>query len=114
MTAPRGCLLIGRWRILEADLWGRDYLDLLDPASMVIQADGHGEIAFGALQASLDLEYSRTLVFFTWEGFDEMDEVSGSGSAELQDDGTLEIEFTYRQGDEATLKAERLTSSTAC
>jgi len=114
MTAPMGCRSIGRWRIVEADLWERDTLDLVEPASMVVQADGHGEIAFGALQASLDLEYGRTLVFFTWQGFDEMDEVSGSGSAELQDDGTLEIEFAYRQGDEATLKAERLTSSTTC
>lgn len=59
---------------------------------MVIEADGHGEIAFGAMQAGLDLEYSRTLVYFTWEGFDEIDEVRGSGSAGLQDDGTLEID----------------------
>ena len=41
------------------------------------------------MQASLDLEYGRSMVFFTWAGFDEMDEVSGSGSAELLDDGSL-------------------------
>ena len=58
---------------------------------MIIEADGHGEIAFGAMQAGLDLEYSRSVVHFTWEGFDEMDQVSGSGSAELQDDGSIEI-----------------------
>lgn len=108
------CQLIGRWRIVEADIWDRDHLDLVEPAMMVIEADGHGEIAFGAMQASLDLEYSRTLVFFTWEGFNEMDEVSGSGSAELQDNGTIEVEFAYHHGDEATLKAEPETSSTAC
>ena len=43
-----------------------------------------------------------------------MDEVRGPGSAELQVDGTLEIEFVYHQGYEANLKAERATSSTAC
>jgi hypothetical protein len=32
-----------------------------------------------------------------------MDEVSGDGSAELLDDGTIEIEFAYRNGDEAVL-----------
>ena len=32
-----------------------------------------------------------------------MDEVSGSGSAELQDDGSLEIAFAYHLGDETTL-----------
>ena len=73
-----------------------------------------GEITFGALQAGLEIEYSRSSIGFTWEGFDEMDEVSGDGSAELLDDGSIEIEFAYHNGDEAVLKAKRETSSTAC
>jgi hypothetical protein len=32
MSAAAGCQLIGRWRIVEADLWDRDYLDLVEPA----------------------------------------------------------------------------------
>jgi hypothetical protein len=37
------------------------------------EAFGHGEIAFGAMQAGLDLEYSpSTVLFFTRAGFDEM------------------------------------------
>jgi len=40
MTAPAGCQLIGQWRIVEADLWDRDYLDLVQPAMMTIGADG--------------------------------------------------------------------------
>jgi hypothetical protein len=107
MSKERQCQLIGRWRIVEADLWDDDYLDLVGPAQMTIGADGHGEVAFGALQAGLDIDYSVTVVFFTWAGFDEMDEANGSGSAELQDDGTLEIEFAYHFGDEATLKVVR-------
>ena len=43
-----------------------------------------------------------------------MDEVSGNGSAELLDDGSIEIEFAYHKGDEAVLKAKLDTSSTAC
>lgn len=113
MTGPADCRLIGRWRIVEADLWDRDYLDLVEPAALTIRADGHGEIIFGAMQAGLDLEYGRSIVFFTWAGFDEMDEVGGTGSAELLDDGTLEIEFAYHLGDEAVLKAEPATSSKA-
>ncbi|WP_352742086.1 hypothetical protein [Mesorhizobium sp. M0676] len=58
MTAPAGCQLMGRWRIIAADLWDRGYLDLGGPATITIGADNHGEIAFGALQASLDLGYS--------------------------------------------------------
>ena len=114
MSAPANCELVGRWRIVEADIWDRDHLDLCGLAMITITDHGHGEIAFGALQASLDIEYSRTSVGFNWEGSDEMDEVSGDGSAELLDDGTLEIEFTYRNGDEAVLKAKRETSSTTC
>ncbi len=51
---------------------------------MTIRADGHREIAFDAKRASLDLEYSRSMVFFTWAGFDEMDDVNGSSTAERE------------------------------
>jgi hypothetical protein len=114
MSAPAGCQLIGRWRIVDADLWDRDYLDLDGPAIITIGADNNGEIAFGALQAGLDLSYGPSMVFFRWNGSDEMDEVTGDGSAELLDDGSIEITFAYHNGDEATLKANRDPSSTAC
>ena len=85
-----------------------------DRRTITITDDGRGEIAFGALQAGPDIEYSRSSIGFTRQGFDEMDEVSGDGSAELLDDGTIEVEFAYHNGDEAVLKAKRDTSSTAC
>jgi hypothetical protein len=67
-----------------------------------------------ALQAGLDIEHSRASIGFTWQGFDEMDEVSGDGSAEWLDDGSIEIEFAFHNGDKADLKARRNTSLTAC
>ncbi len=109
-----GHALIGRWRIVAADLWESDYLDLVEPAALVIRADGQGEIAFGARQASLDVDYGPDEIGFTWAGFDEMDEVSGSSSAELQADGSLQIEFEYHNGDDAVLRAVPDPSSTAC
>jgi hypothetical protein len=114
MTAFTKHPLVGRWRIIEADLWDCDHLDLGGPATITIGADNHGEIAFGAMRAALDLSYSPTMVFFSWVGFDEMDEVTGDGSAELLEDGSIEIAFAYDNGDEAVLKAERVPSSTAC
>ena len=45
MTASMGCRLIGRWRIVAADIRDRDYLALIDPAIMAIQASGHGDEA---------------------------------------------------------------------
>ena len=113
VTRPRSTV-IGRLRIVEADLWDRAFLDLCGPATMVVGADGHGEISFGAVQVGLDIAYGPDDIDFTWCGFDEMDEVQGSGSAELQGDGTLTIDFAYHLGDEAVLKAVRETSSAAC
>ena len=55
----------------------------------------------------MNLEYGRTIVFFRWGGCDEGDEVTGSGTAELNDDGTLGIELSYDNGDETVLKARR-------
>lgn len=81
----------GRRRIVGADLWDRSYLDLNGPATVTIGAGNHGEIGFGAMQATLDLGYGPSMVFFTWTGSDELDEVNGDGHAELLDDGTIEI-----------------------
>ena len=107
MRRDVACAVVGKWRIVEADLWDRDHLDLVEPAHITFHGDGHGEIAFGALNGGLDCAYSPGIIFFTWEGFDEMDEVRGDGSAELEHDGALEIEFRYHLGDEAVLKAQK-------
>ncbi|MER8602103.1 hypothetical protein NKH09_30535, partial [Mesorhizobium sp. M1339] len=107
MTAPAGCQLIGRWRIIEADLWDRGY-----PAMITIGGDNNGEIAFGALQAGLDLSCSPSIVDFTWGGWVEIDEVTGDGHAELLDDSSIEITFAYHNGDQGILKAKRDPSST--
>jgi hypothetical protein len=110
MTAPAGCQLIGRWRIFAADIWDREYLDLVEPAYLEIGSNGNGEFALGVINATATrgLEYSRgSSVFFRWNGSDEGDEISGELSADLQDDGTVEIELSFDSGDEAILKARR-------
>src|SRR5271156_3425534 len=106
LKAPANCRLIGRWRIVESDLCDRAHLDLSGPATLTITAQG-GEIAFGALEAGLEVEYARDSIGFHWAGCEEGDEVEGEGTAELLDDGTIEIEFAYRNGDEAVLNAKR-------
>jgi len=107
MRAPADCKLVGCWRIVEADIWDRDYLDLCGAAKIVIGADGRGEIAFGAMQATLDAEYQPTSIAFEWFGFDEGDKIAGEGDAELLADGSIKIEFAYDTGDEAVLTARR-------
>jgi hypothetical protein len=73
MSAAKDCELIGRWRIVEADLWDRDYLDLVEPAYMAFAKNGRGEFAFGAVNATMELGYGQRIVFFNWTGFDEGD-----------------------------------------
>ena len=107
MSAGVISAVIGKWRIVEADLWDRDYLDLVEPAHITFSENGHGEFAFGCVNAGLDCEYAPRTIFFTWQGFDEMDEACGDGSADLADDGSLEIEIRFHLGDEAILKARK-------
>jgi hypothetical protein len=64
------------------------------------------------LEAGLEVEYARDSIGFRWNGCEEGDQVEGEGTADLLDDGTIEIE--YHDGDEAVLKAKRDPSSTAC
>ncbi len=99
--------IIGRWRIIEADLWDRDFLDLSGPASIAFGVDGHGEFSFGAVHGDMDLRYGPTTISFTWAGFDEGDEITGAGRAELDGTGNLRVELSFHLGDDAVLKARR-------
>lgn len=100
-------LILGRWQIIATDLWDKDYLDMLEPAHITFQANGTGEFAFGTVTATLQCYYASDGVSFTWIGSDEMDEVSGDGSADLTEDGTLEGEICFHNGDDAEFKARR-------
>jgi hypothetical protein len=97
--------IIGRWRIIESDMWDKDYLDLVEPAKAIFDDQGHGELIFGVVDVGLSLKYSPTMIAFTFEGDAEGDEVNGSGWADILEDGTLEIEFNFLNGDEAMFKA---------
>jgi hypothetical protein len=55
-----------------------------------------------------------TRLAFTGPAVRKVTKVEGEGTAELLDDGTIEIEFAYDNHDEAILNAERDPSSTAC
>jgi len=70
---------------------------------------------YGSMTASLDIGYTQSGIDFVWNGGCEGDMLDGTGWAELQDDGTLIGEISYRNGDETTFKAIPWpTSSTPC
>jgi hypothetical protein len=44
--------LAGRWRIVEMDVWDKDFLDLVETAHLTFKGAADGEIAFGASSAT--------------------------------------------------------------
>ena len=96
--------LIGKWRIVEMDLWDADYIDMLGPGHIQFDRDG-GHLAFGAVQLALDCHRGVDSVHFTFSGHDEMTEVSGAGDADLEPDGSITGEIRSHMGDEATFIA---------
>ena len=97
----------GKWRITKMPDYTSNFPDMVEKAYILFDGKGGGEFAFGCVTAGGELEYSRTIVFFRWSGFDEGDEISGDGSAELQDDGSIEIELSFDNGDGAILTGRR-------
>jgi hypothetical protein len=78
---------------------------------LTITAQG-GEIALGALEPASKSDTPATRLASPGR-LGGSDEVDGEGTAELLD-GTLEIAFECRNGDEAVLKAKPDPSSTVC
>ena len=46
--------------------WDQAHLDLVGPAFIVVEAKDHGEMAFGALEASLDCHFTPNGIDFDW------------------------------------------------
>lgn len=108
-----GAALVGKWQIVESGTWPRDHLDLCGPAYLRIDADGTGEMAFGALIASVHggftstgVDFDWSGVDFDWSGADEGDQVAGTGWADLRGDGCLEGEVAYDNGDDTSFIAK--------
>jgi hypothetical protein len=97
--------LKGKWRIVEMELWDTDFIDLVGPGFISFDGKGRGEFGFGAVTGSMDCSDTPAGADFTWAGSDEMDEASGEGWAELQDDGTLIGEIAFHNGDESSFRA---------
>lgn len=97
--------LKGRWRIVQTQLWDKDYLDMMEPAYIAFDGRSGGEFAFGCVTGQLHCRKAPSRVEFTWVGHDEMDEASGDGWAELDKDGALTGEIRFHNGDDSTFKA---------
>ena len=101
----------GRWRIVEMDVWDKDFLDLVETAHLTFKGAADGEIAFGALKGFLDIRYGArdgsACAEFSWEGNDDNDPASGRGWAVLGTAGRLVGHFYIHNGDDLGFVCER-------
>jgi hypothetical protein len=104
--------LIGRWRIVEMDLWDRDAIELLGPGFFEFGNDGTGSFGFIAVKGWMDCRATRSDgrpgVEFSWEGEDECDRATGRGAAVLLADGSLRGHIYLHFGVDSGFRAERM------
>lgn len=104
--------VLGRWRIVDMELWDTEDLDLVGPAFIEFAADETGRFAFIAVEGWMDCREARrdghAGVEFSWEGNDECDPVTGRGWAVLGNDDTLSGRIYFHRGDDSRFRAARL------
>lgn len=101
---------VGRWRIVEMDVWDNDFLDLVAQANLTFEGETGGEIAFGALKGFLDVRYGArdgvACAEFSWEGYDDNDPACGRGWVTIGTAGRLVGHFFIHQGDDSGFVCE--------
>ncbi len=99
---------LGEWRIVEMAQWDRDYIDMVVPGHFTFERGGHGSFQFGVVDGGLDCRLVSSSegprVEFTWEGFSEMDQVSGRGWATLRN-GEIVGHLYFHAGDDSSFRA---------
>jgi hypothetical protein len=101
---------IGKWRIIEMSAWDQDFIDLVAPGHLTLKANGTGSFAFGAIEAEIDWRLEKIgdqeRLGFSFEGWDEGNEVSGRGWAVLSG-GKMDGWLGFHHGDESTFRARK-------
>lgn len=98
--------LYGWWRITETSQWADDSLDDLGPALISITGDGD-RLRMQNLLAYVNIKPTKGGASFTWEGAWEYDQMSGTGTVRLAEDGRLAGKIRIKNGDDSTFTAER-------
>ena len=103
--------ILGRWRIIKSEVWDTDALDLVGEAHITFGADNLGDMELIAIGARIDYRVEDAeghhLVEFTFDGFDEMDPITGRGRGRIVGDEFVGKLFVH-QGDESTFLAWRV------
>jgi hypothetical protein len=103
---------VGLWHITEMEEWDEDYFNMDVKAFFHVKEGGLGSFQFGLVSGQLDGEIEKAAgqerFFFTWDGMDEMEPMSGSGWLVLKTPNTLEGKIKLHLGDSSMLWAKRV------
>lgn len=107
-------LFAGSWRIVDAELWDRDAIELCGAATITIDG-GTGTLRLGSLEATLDLRYDvrdeAPVAEFTFEGFADGEQLIGRGWLQPLDTGGLEGHLYFHQGDDSPISCTALAAA---
>lgn len=100
----------GKWRIVEMEVWGQDYVDMEVQGYIRIGSDGTGQFQFGLVSGDIDgraEQYDNTLRFeFSWSGQDENDLICGRGWA-VSENGDLKGRIYLHLADDSAFRATK-------
>ena len=79
---------VGKWRIVEMEVWDQDYVDMEVPGFFRIGSDGTGQFQFGLVCGDIDgrvEQYGHASRFdFSWSGQEDNDPACGRGWAVIE------------------------------
>ena len=104
---PEAPSFVGRWRIIETDVWAEDALDLMVPAHITFGETRLGFFQVIAVDGATDCRFEDNRVDFSWIGDDDGKRTAGRGWALIHEDGLLRGRLYFHQGEESGFVARR-------
>ena len=106
----------GRWNIVSMTEWDEEFLHEEVQAFIEFSLKDNAEFQFGYVRGQMDCRVTekddKPAIEFTWEGFDEMDPVSGYGWAAFESDSLTGV-LAFDDGDESGFTAQRAEQKSA-
>lgn len=100
----------GRYEIIEMELWEKDDIDLVEPGYIYITGN-RGEIHFICVDGQMDIRQDKAGAYkFSWDGFDEGDQVYGFGEFICVGDA-LTGRIYFHDGDDSSFVAKKTTNA---
>jgi hypothetical protein len=100
----------GKWKVISSPDFDDEYLHVETEPYIIFHERGshvEGEYHIGLQRGNIDGRLqAENQIFFSFEGMDEMDEVSGRGTIVVQGNH-LTFTLMYYMGDEYTFECEK-------